>query len=133
MPQPDTQAPLTIGALARATGASQRSIRHYDAHGLLASTRAGNGYRSFAPLAVTQVRQIQKLISTGLNLAEIRSFPDCMLLVNDARSCPEATQIQRDRLAAIERQIQDLERRRTQLRAMLAQSAEPAAGVRSAP
>lgn len=38
---------LKIGALAQATGVSVRSIRHYDQHGLLASTRAQNGYRAF--------------------------------------------------------------------------------------
>lgn len=118
--------PLSIGALARATGASIRSIRHYDAHGLLTSDRAANGYRTFPPAAVAQVRQIQRLIATGFNLAEIRAFPDCMRMIEGASACQETTGAQRRRLASIERQIADLERRRARLLEMLAEGAAPA-------
>lgn len=115
-----TSATLSVGELARRTGASVRSIRHYDEQGLLASTRACNGYRVFPAAAVTQVRQIQRLIATGFSLAEIRAFPDCMRLIEGAAMCPETTPAQRRRLAAIERQIADLERRRARLLDMLA-------------
>lgn len=121
-----TSANLSVGALARRTGASVRSIRHYDEQGLLASTRAGNGYRVFPASAVTQVRQIQRLIATGFSLAEIRAFPDCMRLIEGAAMCPETTPAQRKRLAAIERQIADLERRRARLLDMLAEGSAPA-------
>lgn len=116
---------LGIGELARETGASVRSIRHYDEHGLLRSQRASNGYRIFALTAVTQVRQIQRLIATGFSLAEIRSFPDCMLLLEGAAMCPETTEAQRKRLADIEHQIADLERRRTRLLKTLAEGVVP--------
>jgi MerR family transcriptional regulator, copper efflux regulator len=107
--------PLTIGELSRETGASVRSIRHYDQHGLLASARSSNGYRAFPRLAVTQVRQIQRMIAAGFSLEDIRSFPDCMRMIEGARSCTETTEAQRKRLASIERQIADLERRRARL------------------
>lgn len=119
----DTTTLLSIGDLAHQTGASPRSIRHYDDHGLLASTRADNGYRLFAPTAVTQVRQVQRLIAAGFSIAEIRSFPDCMRMIEGAAACPETTPVQRQRLAAIEKQIAELERRRSRLRKMLAESA----------
>ena len=115
---------LKIGALARATGASVRSIRHYDQQGLLASTRAENGYRSFPAVAITQVRQIQRLIATGFSLEEIRSFPDCMLLIEGAKACANITEAQRKRLAILERQIEALENQRQRLRAMLIESQE---------
>nr|WP_163502115.1 MerR family transcriptional regulator [Halomonas socia] len=54
---------LSIGALARETGAGVRSIRYYDEHGLLASSRASNGYRVFPATAIEQVKQIQRLIA----------------------------------------------------------------------
>ena len=117
--------PLGIGELARATGASLRSIRHYDEQGLLASARSANGYRVFAPLAVTQVRQIQRMIATGFSLAEIRAFPDCMLMIDGAMSCSQTTDAQRKRLTSIERQIADLERRRARLLQTLAEGAVP--------
>jgi MerR family copper efflux transcriptional regulator len=116
---------LAIGELARETGASVRSIRHYDEHGLLTSVRASNGYRAFPLAAVTQVRQIQRMIATGFSLADIRSFPDCMRMIEGAGSCPETSDAQRKRLASIERQIEDLERRRTRLLKTLAEGAVP--------
>lgn len=106
---------LSVGALASQSGVSVRSVRHYDEHGLLKSTRAENGYRVFPAAAVTQVKQIQRLIATGFSLAEIKAFPDCMLLVVGASMCPETAPAQQRRLAAIERQIADLERRRARL------------------
>ena len=116
---------LTVGSLARATGASVRSLHHYDAHGLLASTRRANGYRVFPPATVARVRQIRRLLATGFNLAEIRAFPDCMRLVEGAGACPQTLGTQRKRLAQLERQIVDLERRRARLRKMLAEGRLP--------
>lgn len=121
----DTPELLSIGALAKAAGVSIRSLRHYDGHGLLASVRASNGYRMFPAHAVTRVRQIQRLMAAGFSLAEIRGFPDCMLLVEGAAACPETSAVQRKRLAEVERQIADLERRRARLRSMLAEGAAP--------
>lgn len=116
---------MSIGALARETGASVRSIRHYDEHGLLTSARASNGYRIFPPTAIQQVKQIQRLIATGFSLTEIRRFPDCMRLIEGAMSCQETSEIQRKRLASIERQIADLERRHARLCQMLAEGTAP--------
>lgn len=125
MKNPPTQPLLTIGKLAQLTGASVRSIRHYDEHGLLASVRADNGYRLFPDKAVTQVKQIQRMIATGFTLDDIRGFPDCMLLIDGARSCDQITDVQRKRLEAIDRQIADLEKRRARLVKMLRDGAVP--------
>ncbi|WP_355499104.1 MerR family transcriptional regulator [Xanthomonas sp. PPL133] len=119
------QRTLSIGELARDTGASVRSLRHYDAHGLLTSFRGDNGYRAFPPAAVAQVRQIQRMIATGFSLAEIRGFPDCMRMIEGAGACPETSAAQRKRLASIERQIADLERRRMRLLKTLADGVVP--------
>jgi DNA-binding transcriptional MerR regulator len=116
---------MSIGELARRTGASLRSLLQYDDQGLLVSVRADNGYRTFPAAAVTQVRQIQRLIAAGFSLAEIRGFPDCMRLIEGAAACPETSEVQRRRLASVERQIADLERRRARLRQMLEDSAPP--------
>ncbi|MCP2515350.1 MerR family transcriptional regulator [Achromobacter mucicolens] len=125
MKTPAPSPPMSIGELARRTGASLRSLRHYDDQGLLVSARADNGYRTFPAAAVTQVRQIQRLIAAGFSLAEIRGFPDCMRLIEGAAACPETSEVQRRRLASVERQIADLERRRARLRQMLEDSARP--------
>lgn len=116
---------LTIGELSQRTAASVRSIRHYDEHGLLASVRASNGYRMFPDKAVTQVRQIQRMIATGFTIDDILGFPDCMLLIEGARSCDQITDVQRRRLETINRQIADLERRRMRLIKTLSEGAIP--------
>ncbi|ROM85033.1 MerR family transcriptional regulator [Pseudomonas brassicacearum] len=125
MNQTSPPAPLKIGALARATGASVRSIRHYDQQGLLTCTRADNGYRAFPAVAITQVKQIQRLIASGFSLDEIRTFPDCMLLIEGAKACANITDTQRKRLAMLEQQIEALEHQRQRLRAMLIEGSEP--------
>lgn len=116
---------LTIGEVSQRTAASVRSIRHYDEHGLLASVRASNGYRMFPDKAVTQVRQIQRMIATGFTIDDILGFPDCMLLIEGARSCDQITDVQRRRLETIDRQIADLERRRMRLIKTLSEGAIP--------
>ncbi len=116
---------LTIGELSQRTGTSVRSIRHYDEHGLLASVRASNGYRMFPENAVTQVKQIQRMIATGFTIDDIRGFPDCMLLIEGARSCDQITEVQRQRLEAIDRQMADLERRRARLIKTLSEGTFP--------
>ncbi|AJY11453.1 MerR family transcriptional regulator [Burkholderia dolosa] len=125
MKKTPTQQLLTVGELSRRTGASVRSIRHYDEHGLLASVRASNGYRMFPDKAITQVTQIQRMIATGFTIEDIRGFPDCMLLIEGARSCDQIGEVQRERLKAIERQIADLEKRRARLIKMLTDGAAP--------
>ncbi|MDR7003146.1 MerR family transcriptional regulator [Paraburkholderia strydomiana] len=125
MKDTSSQELLTIGQLSQLTGASVRSIRHYDEHGLLASVRASNGYRMFPEKAVTQVKQVQRMIATGFTIDDIRGFPDCMLLIEGARSCDQITDVQRARLEAIDRQIADLEKRRERLIKTLLEGAVP--------
>lgn len=118
---------LSIGQLATATGVSVRSLRHYEAQGLLVAGRGTNGYRHFPTSAVAQVRQLQRLLGAGFSLAEIRAFPDCMRLIEGAQACPETSAAQRERLESLERQISELESRRARLIQMLRESEGPAA------
>ncbi|MNT27963.1 hypothetical protein D3C72_1636170 [compost metagenome] len=48
-----------------------------------------------------------------------------MRLIEGAAACPETSEVQRKRLASVERQIADLERRRARLRKMLEQTDTP--------
>jgi DNA-binding transcriptional MerR regulator len=118
---------LSIGQLATATGVSVRSLRHYEAQGVLVAGRGANGYRHYPASAVAQVRQLQRLLGAGFSLAEIRGFPDCMRLIEGAQTCPETSAAQRVRLESLERQIGELESRRACLLQMLRESEGPAA------
>lgn len=79
----------------------------------------------FADKAIAQVRQIQRMIATGFTIDDIRSFPDCMLLIEGARSCDQISDVQRKRLDAIEREIAELERRRARLLKTLSEGTVP--------
>ena len=47
---------MTIGEAARASGVSEKMIRHYEAIGLLRPDRRANGYRVYAPSDVAVLR-----------------------------------------------------------------------------
>ncbi|BCU63860.1 hypothetical protein F941_02544 [Acinetobacter bouvetii DSM 14964 = CIP 107468] len=112
---------LSIGELAKKAGVSVRVVRYYNNQGLLHSQRGANGYRYFKEQTITQIQQIQRFIAFGFNLAEIRTFPDCMRLIEDAAFCPETQSLQKARLDKIEQQIIDLERKKLELLKSLAE------------
>lgn len=115
---------MRIGQLSRDTGASVRSIRHYDSLGLLCSSRTDNNYRVFPEVAVTQVRQIRRLLDSGFSLEDIATFPECMRLKEDAAFCPETIAAQRERLAEVESRIAYLQAIRAQLIKSIIESEE---------
>lgn len=99
---------LTITEVSRATGLSSRALRHYEALGLICSSRANNGYRTFDDSALVTLQRIVVLRELGVGLArtaEILAQPGsaAMALAMHASEL----RAQRDRL---DRQIQALER-----------------------
>jgi len=61
-----------IGELARRTGLTIRTLRHYDALGLLRpSDRTPSAYRLYSPADLTRLLHIQSLKTLGLTLSEI--------------------------------------------------------------
>jgi DNA-binding transcriptional MerR regulator len=69
--------PMKVGALARRTGLSVRTLHHYDEIGLLEpSARTPAGHRLYAHADVERLQQIQSLRATGFPLDEIRILLD---------------------------------------------------------
>ncbi|GLW51773.1 MerR family transcriptional regulator [Streptomyces sp. NBRC 14336] len=109
---------MRIGELARRTGVSVRSLRYYEAQGLLRSDRTPGGHREYPEAAVDRVIRIQELYAAGLHSDRIRQLLPCM---RDEDGGPSATAtprlvadltVERDR---IDRQIADLIRSRDTL------------------
>ncbi|MBO3745272.1 MerR family transcriptional regulator [Streptosporangiaceae bacterium NEAU-GS5] len=96
---------MQIGDLARLSGASRRSIRHYEAAGLLTAHRRVNGYRDYDDDAVDRVAKIKALLTAGLTLADIGPLLSCV--VDDQ---PTLLRCERT-IAAVERTVSDLDRR----------------------
>lgn len=63
----------SIGALAKATGVSTDTLRHYERKGVLHSQRAGNGYREYPENALERVRTVRQGLAMGFTLDELRS------------------------------------------------------------
>ncbi|SBW17271.1 MerR family transcriptional regulator [Candidatus Protofrankia californiensis] len=112
---------MLIGELSGATGASVRSLRHYERHGLLVADRGANGYRQFPDSAVETVARIRVLLAAGLSVATILQVLPCTL---DATPrivpCAELSAKLRGELARLDRQADQLDRARALISRMLA-------------
>jgi len=71
---------MRIGDLARATGASPRSLRYYEQQGLLHSHRDahGRGHRRYDDDAVATVTHIRALLAAGVSSALIYDLLPCV-------------------------------------------------------
>ncbi len=109
--------PLHSGELARLSGVSTDTLRHYERKGLLTSRRASNGYREYAPQALARVRLVQHALSVGFSLDELTAF---LKVRNDGGApCREVRALAARKLKELEGRIRDLRRLRTELRALL--------------
>ena len=117
---------MKIGELAKRSGASVRSIRHYEAMGLIRPTRTASGYRDFEPDDAALVSRIRRMIGLGFSTSEIALFlPQISGEAARASDCRAVTAAHRAKLDEVERQIADLERRRDALRATLREAVQP--------
>lgn len=97
---------MRIGELARVTGCTPRALRHYEEQGLIAATRAANGYREYDESAVTRVRNIRHLLGAGLTLDDVQVFLPCLDGdVAAAPPSPAGLRVGRERLAVLDARI----------------------------
>lgn len=57
---------MKIGELSSRTGVPPRMLRYYEQQGLIAPSRADNGYRTYAEAQVDRVQRVRSLIRTGV-------------------------------------------------------------------
>lgn len=97
---------MLIKELALKTGASIRSIRHYEARGLLVSERLENGYRDYDEAAIARVKLIQLYISLGLTTEKIAQIIECPTLPQSDRPlCKKAYELYQVKLEEVNKQI----------------------------
>ncbi|MFJ8866767.1 MerR family transcriptional regulator [Streptomyces sp. NPDC102473] len=117
---------MRIGELARRTAVSERSLRYYEAQGLLAADRTPGGHRDYPEGAVDRVIRIQEFYAAGLHSSKIAELLPC---VRDADGGPSAIATprlvsdlsgERDR---IDRKIEELRRSREVLNEVIATAA----------
>jgi DNA-binding transcriptional MerR regulator len=111
---------MLIGELAGRAGVSTRSLRYYEAQGLLRSDRSSNGYRRYDEGELRVVGQIRKLLAVGFSLDDIRPFVSCLRAGNASGDiCPDSVQVLRRKLSEVDDCIARLSAVRHQLRAQL--------------
>ncbi|MEI4620786.1 MerR family transcriptional regulator [Bacillus pfraonensis] len=98
---------MRIGELSRRTGASERSLRHYEEKGLLPSKRLANGYRDFNETAIEKVKLIQMYLQLGLNLEETARMLRCLEIEPHLyeNPCSSILTLYEEKLAEVTKQI----------------------------
>lgn len=109
---------LSIGELSRQTGASVRSLRHYEQCGLLVAKRRDNGYRYFEPAAVEFVQRIRILLRNGFTVEEIRP------VVSMLAPQPSLREVCADVIALYGSKLGELDERIAALQAIRSSAAE---------
>ena len=101
---------MRIGELAGRTGASVRSLRHYERAGLITARRDGNGYRVFDEGAVGRVRRVRGLLDTGFTISEILPLSGCLVRGKVSEPCSAAVdELYRRKLDQIDHRIRCLQ------------------------
>jgi DNA-binding transcriptional MerR regulator len=107
------------GEIARRTGVSADTLRHYERRGLLAKPRRlANGYRVYPPAAVDRVLLIQRALGLGFTLDELARF----LRDRDGGRppCRSVRQVAAQKLREVDRRLDELSEFRKELKRMLA-------------
>lgn len=108
---------MKIGELAARTGVTAKTIRFWEATGLLADpARTPSGYRDYGPESVDRLEFIRHAQASGLTLGQIRQI----LEISDSGDapCEHVGQVVADRLAEVETRIAELADTRRHLQAL---------------
>jgi DNA-binding transcriptional MerR regulator len=112
---------MRIRELAAQTGTTTRTLRYYEAQGLLPTGRSANGYRVYDGHHVRLVREIRSLQAVGFSLEDVRPFVECLLAGHESGDdCPASVDMYRHKLAYLDRHIAELRDVRDRLAERLA-------------
>ncbi len=102
---------LTIGKFAEAGGVGVETVRFYQRKGLLVTPPRGDGIRRYDDDQVQRLRFIRRAQQAGFTLAEIQELLDLDASFDRARAHDLAV----TRIAALDEQIERLQRARASL------------------
>jgi DNA-binding transcriptional MerR regulator len=106
------------GELARLSGVSTDTLRHYERKGVLATARRlSNGYRKYPPDSIDRVRLIRRALAVGFTLDELARF----LKARDQGQAPcrEVRALAEEKLTEVESRLTELLALRDELRVTL--------------
>ena len=110
--------PFTAGELARATGVSTDTLRHYERKGVIGRPlRGANGYRQYPPTTLNRVRLVRRALGIGFTLDELAAI--LKLRERGETPCREVRRLAGEKLATMEERLRELVESRDELRATL--------------
>ena len=101
---------MLIGELSSRTGASARSLRHYEALGLLQAMRTEGGYRQYSEATVERVKAIRFLLASGVTTTTIAQILPAMMYQQCTLADPKVRSAIEREAARIKLQINHLNR-----------------------
>jgi MerR family transcriptional regulator, copper efflux regulator len=113
-----TTGPMGPRDVARATGVSTDTLRHYERQGLLPRVaRTAAGYRQYSAETVERVLLIQRALVVGFSLADLKR----VLAVRDrgGSPCVSVRALVGERLEQLNRRIEELLALRDELRSLV--------------
>ncbi|GAA4842494.1 MerR family transcriptional regulator [Kitasatospora terrestris] len=69
---------MKISEVARRAGVTTKTVRYYEAVGLIAPARLANGYRDYSPHDARMVREARALNQLGIPVERTRPFLECL-------------------------------------------------------
>ncbi len=115
---------LQIGSLQRQSGVAIKTIRYYEALGLIQATRRSQGgFRLFAPTIVTRLSFIKRAQRLGFSLSEIKQI----LSIHDQGElpCAEVRQQIHTKIAEIDQHIEHLTELKQELLSLVTTQPQP--------
>jgi DNA-binding transcriptional MerR regulator len=109
---------LRSGELARLTGVSADTLRHYERLGILPTAlRTNSGYRMFPASSVERIQLAQRALQLGFSLNELSEI----LLNRDSGSvpCHRVLKLIEEKLHLVGQQIQELQRTQDYMRRLV--------------
>jgi len=99
---------ITIGKLASRGGVNVQTIRYYERSGLLLKpSRTASGYRLYTDDAVRRLSFIRQAQLLGFSLSEIQEL--LSLRMQAGTTCADIRQRARQKIAAVDEKIEDLQ------------------------
>jgi len=109
---------LRSGELARLTGVSADTLRHYERIGILpASQRTSGGFRVFPPSAVERVQLVQRALQLGFSLRELSDI--VRTRDNGGVPCQRVLHLTEEKLHSLRQQIEELRRTQAYMRKLV--------------
>ena len=109
---------LRSGELARLTGISADTLRHYEKLGILAtSQRTTGGYRMFPRSAVERVQLAQRALQLGFSLYELSEI--LRTRDNGGAPCHRVLNLTEEKLRSLDQQIEQLQQTQAYMRRLV--------------